>query len=742
MPLIRLTADAGTLAGRPTSPRDRFLGAPVRFAVLFGAARARKWARGKSGRGAVSAFLALTFSCTIASADVGRRAHEAGGEVEVFQVTGARRQVLLRDTPEAVQVINRLEIEKTAPDLLTDVLRGAPAVHVQSTTPGQGSPFIRGLTGSAVLNLVDGMRLNHAIYRSAPNPYLDLVDADLLERVEVVRGPRSVLYGSDAMGGVVSLRTRDPLLDSEDFNVTGEVSAGFASADLARRARAELGIGRDDLAVRGGFSFLETDDREGGRGVGRQEPTAYRALAGDLSLAWAPTTGERTQVDFQWAQQPKTPRFDELVPGFGQTTPSAERFDFEPLERLFVHVRHESDSAILQPIDSIRFDVAYQRVRDDRRTRDFGSRVEVRERNTTELLGATFSANAASAEGRVNLTAGAEAYFDWISSRRSERDIDSRIRERVTPRFPDGSRMVSYGVFVNSETKLTDSLRLTAGLRFSGFDIKVARTTSTREMQLSPEDVTGGVSLLWKLRPDFDLVLNGSRGFRAPNIFDLGTLGPRPGNRFNAPSQNLDPEQIYMVDAGFRFDNEKVRVELFAYYGYYDDKIESIPTGQSTSSGRAIVTARNVNVIELMGIESSATIELGESASFTSAILWTRANERMGAGGPRGPASRIPPLQGRSGISWQVSEDVWLEPFIRFASEQSRLSARDLRDPRIDPKGTDSWVTLNARARWEILEGVSLVLALENLSDEAYREHGSGVDAPGVSVRTSVSARF
>ena len=148
------------------------------------------------------------------------RAEEADGAtveerrpMESIVVTATRIEESLLDVTEAISVIDADEIRRWAPDVVAEMLRGVPGTFFQQTTPGQGIPIIRGLKGSQVLHLVDGMRLNHAIYRSAPNPYLALVDPGVVEMLEVARGPHSVLYGSDAMGGVVQVLTRQPDFD-------------------------------------------------------------------------------------------------------------------------------------------------------------------------------------------------------------------------------------------------------------------------------------------------------------------------------------------------------------------------------------------------------------------------------------------------------------------------------------------------------------------------------------------------
>ncbi len=163
--------------------------------------------------------------------------------LEEIQVTAGREEESTFDVSTGVTVVGPKEVERRAPGVLPDLLRGEEGAFVQQTTPGQASPIIRGLVGSSVLHLVDGMRLNNAFFRNAPNQYLALVDAYNVERIEVVRGPASTLYGSDAMGGVVQVITPIPRFEGVEWQLDGRVLGQFSSADLSGLARLSLEAG-------------------------------------------------------------------------------------------------------------------------------------------------------------------------------------------------------------------------------------------------------------------------------------------------------------------------------------------------------------------------------------------------------------------------------------------------------------------------------------------------------------------
>ena len=386
-----------------------------------------------------------------------RSAQPEDRPVEIIQVTGTKVASGLADVAVPVQVIDGDALAERSPEVLTDVFLEAPNVHVQSTTAGQGSPYVRGLTGSAVLNLVDGVRLNHAIYRSSPNPYLALVGPHIARRIEIVRGPASVLYGSDAMGGVIQVFTRRPEFDSDLWEARGAVDARFGSADLSRSVYADLSAGREGIGIGAGFSYLATEDVYGGGKTGRQRPSDYTMIGGDASLLWKPASGHRTTLDFQMQRQPETPRYDELVAGFGQTEPSSDVWDYDPLERIFAHLQHRVEGVAPGFVDSLSFDAAFQQIRDDRRTRAYESAIENRERNRSRLLG--FAAHGVSLpRAWLSLSWGIEGYFDTVSSERVETDLAIGSSRGVASRFPDDSGMNSYGAYASAQIRLSERL--------------------------------------------------------------------------------------------------------------------------------------------------------------------------------------------------------------------------------------------------------------------------------------------
>ncbi len=635
--------------------------------------------------------------------------------IDEIQITATRRPAKTAIVSAALTLISGEKIQNSK--LTTDALMMEPGIFLQQTTPGQGAAIIRGLKGSEVLHLVDGFRLNNAIFRNAPTQYLALVAPGSVDRIEVVRGAPASLYGSNAVGGVIQILSRVPSFDSPGSR--SSVYLAFDTADLGKMVRASFESGNEHVAGLISGEYLDTGNRRigGGQRIG---PSAYESRGARIALSATPNDASSWLFDLQFARQPSTPRVDELVPGFGQTEPSSSEFQFSPNERLFAHIRHTRESWLWSADWTI--DAGWQQIVDDRVTRNFGSQVRRHEKNSSDLFGLT--ASAAKDTGNGSWIVGAEFYHDRVASQRVEEDIASGLTEVVQPRFPDGSSVDQAAVYGNLLHRLGNRHTVSGGLRFSAIDTDLV-TSST-----SQDAVSGDLGWLFDATEQTQLIANIGFGFRAPNVFDLGTLGERPGNRFNIPNPNLESERITQFDAGVRHHAKRWDLEIILFSLHYTDRISSVLTDAVTAGGRDIVQSRNVASADIRGVEGAFHLTLSPLLTADLIINYLHG-EQTEPDGTESPADRIPPFNGRLSFQYQASNSLVIEPNILFAGSQDRLSPRDARDVRINPAGTPGWVTANIAANWQAGERWRATARVENILDKRYRLHGSGIDATG-----------
>ncbi len=686
----------------------------------------------------VSPLLLLLFHTTLLAGDEASDDLYETDTLEHVQVTATRTNKRDIDIAAAVTAIDEETILQLAPDVIAEVLRGQPGAFFQQTTPGQGIPIIRGLKGSQILHLVDGMRLNNAFFRNAPNQYLGLVDSFAAERMEVVRGSQGTLYGADAMGGVLNILTPEPGFSDSNWQQETRLYGSYDSVDNGWVLNARTNGGKQGWGFTGGATYQDHSSRKSADGV-KLVPSGYTSKAADLKFVVDTSERSSLMLAAQVMEQPSTPRYDEMVAGYGQDEPSSEQYLFEPNRRSFIHARFRYDGQS-DWFDQFEAHLARQTITDDRLTQDYGSPLISTENNRSTLDGLTMQFNSSFDSG-ISLVWGAEYYTDEVDSQRFRQTQESDAKTEVRSRFPDGSSMDSAAVYFSGEWINTDKFNLNAGLRYSWFDIRLPANDTYDNVKLTPSHLTGDIHAVYELNPGLKLVGNLGHGFRPPNIFDLAALGPRPGNRFNVANTDLGPETVWSYDLGIKAESDTLEFEVFAFYLDYSDKITSVFTGDTTPDGRFVVRSENRNNVEIYGLEAGLYWAVMEELRLIAVFNYTHGEEQDDSE-LSFPADRIPPFNGQVGMEYFFNSDWRIEPYIMFASRQDRLSPRDVEDPRINPLGTASWATLNLVVDWQVTDALQLGLRLENLADSAYREHGSGIDAPGRNIGLWVNFNF
>jgi outer membrane receptor protein involved in Fe transport len=653
-------------------------------------------------------------------------APETDRPLETVVVTATRRELPRSQVAGAINLVDEARIRRNAPQVIAGILRGTPGSFFQQTTPGQGIPIVRGLIGSQVLHLVDGIRVNNAFFRDAPNQYLGLIDPALVQRVEVLRGSAGSLYGADAMGGVVQLLTTEVRFEGDEVQRSGRAYGSFDSGDRGTFLRAEAATGNARGSIAGGVSWQKRHDRRIGGGE-VIAPSGFESQAANARLLIQAGDYGEWMLSGQTLEQPSTPRVGELVPGFGQTTPAASQYRYEPNRRSLLHARYRNTNPQAW-LDAVEVNLAQQVIVDDRIIQDYDSPIVSTEQNRSTLNGLTLQAVRESSGG-LDLVGGLEIYRDSVRSTRQDRLSNDGPGVPVAPRFPNGSSMDSDAAYLNlSWTR--GRWGVDTGLRYSRFNVWLPGSTVAPPLDLDLDDVTGELRLRYQLTPGIQLLSNLGRGFRPPNIFDLGAFGPRPGNRFNVANTELDSESVWSLDLGLRANGDQWQLETFLFVLDYRDRITSVETGDITPGGRIVVRSENRDRVWIQGLELAGSWRPLERLEIDGAlnITWGEEQDDLGI---RTPASRIPPVNGRLGMTWQAAERWQIIPFLLFAARQDRLSPRDELDPRIDPSGTPGWLTVNFHVQWQVTQPLALGLRLNNLFDRDYREHGSGINAVG-----------
>lgn len=669
--------------------------------------------------------------------------------------------------PYSADIISPNAFSANSKRTLMDTLQTAPSVLLQRTGYGQVSPFIRGFTGFRTLMLIDGIRLNNSVFRSGPNQYFGTVDSHSVERLELLRGPASVLYGSDAVGGTLNAITYTPALLSAEsdksIELGGRISSRISSAEESFGGRAEGEFRTSRMAFSAGASHRDFDDVEGGKDVGTQPGTAYTESAADAKGVFKVTDKLNAVIAYQYFEQNNAPRTHATVDGIlweGLSRSSDIQRDFD----------QERQLAYLQLIgtdldgiaDSAQLSLSWQRQAEvEDRIRSNGRRsFQGFEADTIGLFSTLTSETSIG-----SLTYGAEYYHDSVDSSGITYDDKGAVRSiALQGPVADDSSYDLFGVFVQDRLPLSETFSLMTGARWdyartkagvvvapSAADPSVDTVSSIKD---SWNQLTGNLRLSWQpggqARHHFYMGLGSS--FRAPNLSDLSRLDVARSDLLEVASPNLDPEKFVTFETGWKYSADSLSFEVAYYYTHTEDEIVITPTGRiidrqgsilkevaKTNAGNGHVQGAELSVrwsiTKEFLLSTSLTLQDGKVETYSSTSNPVLTDE---------PVSRLIPITVNSSIRWNPENlPIWSELSITVAEKQDRLSSGDRGDnQRIPPGGTPGYETFNFYLGWYFTGNSQLTLAVENIFDEDYRVHGSGINSPGRNFIASVDWRF
>ncbi len=666
--------------------------------------------------------------------------------LDVRVISAARREQPAAESPRSVSVITDREIRRRNYRTVPEALNEMTGVLVQETNYGGGSPFIRGMVGNRILILIDGVRLNSSVFRLGPVQYLNTVDIEQVERIEVVRGPGSVLYGSDALGGVINVVTRSPAIDDREPPLRTRLRARFSSADRSGVGRLGFQGHAGRFGFAGGASLKQFGDLRAGAGAGPQLHSGYNETDGDLKLAWEPRENHRIEAAVSKARLDDVSRPDLLALG------SNLRYEWAPQQREMLALRYSARKAA-RGIESLQAAVVHQRQFERLFTvataaPDVGTRAE-------DLVGSTgiLVEMGSRLSERQRLTYGVDCYRERVSSRRLQADLPTGVWAWQRGNYPDGTRAGYSAAYLQHESEWGDRLQVILGIRYSRDTIDSRQSDPrTGDIPLSSvvDDWTKSAAASLRLVGGLSLVGQASEGFRAPNVNDATIIG-LTGARFEIPNANLQPEYVVNYETGVRWVHRGLAAQVAAFRSSYSnliDRAEAVWLGlewldvnqngirEKTEPG--IYQRANIGRALVRGIEFETEAELNRHWSLRANLSWIEGHDRVADA----PLSRIPPVMGVAAVRWTPRAGVWGEAYTVSAGRQDRLSPGDKTDHRISATGTPGFATWNLRGGVRLPAGGRLTLGLENLADKRYRWHGSGIDAAGRNVVAGVEWIF
>lgn len=711
-------------------------------------------------------------------------------QLDQIDIVG-RNEINKEILPYQIESIGSQAIKMTQSQTSADALANNGDIFIQKSQLGGGSPVIRGFEANKVLLVVDGVRLNNAIYRNGHLQSAITVDQAILEEVEVLYGPNSLVYGSDALGGVVHFRSRDPKLSLEQDSILdfGNYYLRYGSANQEKSAHFDFNIGGEKWGTLTSLTVSDFNDLRMGsnrtdeypdygkrlnyveRVQGRdsiltneneniQVGTGYSQLDILQKILFQPNESWRFNANFQLSTSTNIPRYDALIEPDGEGLRWSE-WNYGPQKRkLFsLSAKHFEGERFY---DKALYILSYQTINEERINRRFGR--DIRSSQLERVKVWNFTADYDLSFGdRSQLLYGINlAYNDVNSTAFDENIVTNELDEQVLTRYPSsGSSTQNAGVYFQYHWMTTGRKgHLTTGLRYSWNGLRLAYDQN--DPIAWPLDFVNGVNsnnqaiswaLGWKqeINDDWLVSILSSSAFRAPNIDDIAKIRVNNGN-ITFPNLDLNPEKSINgeINISKRFKSEANRVTLSGtgFYTRLQDAIvrqdfvgldgsRTFISGMDTFN---IEANQNIQNADIYGLSINGQWQHKAGYSLKSSINWTKG--RIIEGDSRLPLAHIPPIYGK--VDLGIEKTKWMLHFItRFNAKKPLEEYGGSTDnpEYATSEGALSWYTLNLYGSLFIKEGMDISIGFENILDKHYIPFASGLSASGrhLSIRFSGS---
>ncbi|MEM7107140.1 MAG: TonB-dependent receptor [Bacteroidota bacterium] len=680
------------------------------------------------------------------------------------------------EIPNVIVSIESESIEKNNPQTSADLLAQSGEVFVQKSQLGGGSPKIRGFSANSTLIVIDGVRMNNAIYRSGNLQNVISIDPNSIEGAEVIMGPGSVIYGSDALGGVMDFHTKRLRFNSA---LAGESFIRYSSANDERTGHIDIRLGSKRLSSFSSFTYSSFGHLKTGGNRSENYPdfgkrpfyTTQDGLGADVLVE---NSNENEQIESgyeAWQMVQKfgyqaskklqftyglyfsntsdIPRYDRLTEpsNDGQGLAHAEWF-YGPQTWLMHSLRAElkSESKIF---DQARMVAAHQDYEEKRNDRGFGDdRLRIRTENVNVYsLNVDFDKGI---PGDHSLFYGLEVLYNDVESDAIRKNINTNTITNAVTRYPNGGSQYYAGSAYASYIHRLPNFVFSGGLRFNrvGLEAKTsdpnAFFTNADRIELTNSAINGSFGTVYRGFSNQKISWNFSTGFRAPNVDDVGKVFEIDENDIIVPNQNLKPETSYNTELGWSGSKNSFTWRFTTFFTYLNDAIVRGPfqiNGQDSiqieGATRRIFAQTNVGEALIFGGSLALYYQLSKRIQANLNITETAGEERSS----KQPLRHTTPVFGRFSIRYEHKKNN-VELFTEFNGNRFR---DDIPLTEIESKpylyaahssnasqdGSPGWVTLNVRIRHQLSKNLVITSAIENIFDTHYRPYSSGISAPG-----------
>lgn len=700
-------------------------------------------------------------------------------------VMGHRWKQDKSEIPNRIKHIDLKSLELEAPQTAADLLESSGEVYIQKSQFAGGSPQLRGFGTNRVLIMVDGVRMNNAIFRSGNLQNVISIDPNSLESVDVLFGPGAVQYGSDAIGGVMDFKTKalkyssDSTANYHKTNIVGR----FSSASLEKTGHVDYTFGSKRFSSVTTISFADYDDlRAGSNGdsyflrPSYQNGEAYNQLT---LINEDPTLQVHSGYSrYSVMQKIGVQLFDSVELDYSfiySNTSNASRYDrliadtdndgeldyvfwyYGPQEWMMHRVGVELDKST-KIYDRVNINLSNQQFEESRHDLKTG-KTKARHQFEKVLANAVNIDFIKSIGNGLTHNYGVEYVHNKIFSEAKREDLNGE--EVINSRYPNGSVWQAAGMYYDLTKHFNEKWTIHAGLRYTYYAIQAKFDTSLFAYPVVEAKNRNGAlnsSLGMVLTPTktSQYYLNFGTGFRAPNIDDIGKVFDSEPGLVVVPNANLKPEYAYNAEVGMvKAMKSKVKLDGSFYYTYLKD---ALVRSSTTFNGKDSIiyegqwsnvqSIQNVGHAYVYGVQAGLEVAILKGLSFKGTINYQKGFEYNQDSLTYYPLRHVAPLFGRSSLSYKIRH-IKLDFYVVYQGEMSAddlpLVERESIIYTLDSNGnpyTPSWYTLNFKAAYFFNKHLSMYVGIENITDQLYRTYGSGISAPGRNFIVSLKGSF
>jgi len=669
------------------------------------------------------------------------------------------------------------------PSTTADWLGSSGEVFVQKSQLGGGSPMIRGFSANRLLYSIDGVRMNTAIFRSGNLQQVISIDPFSLQNTEVLFGPGAVMYGSDAIGGVMVFETLKP--DHENQQLKVNLVTRFSSAYSEETIHGDFRYGKGKWAFVSSATYFDFGDLVMGKNKGqdsylrtsfvkringqdqevanpnprKQLGSAYSQLNLMQKISFKASKNSTIDYAFHYSSTSNVPRYDRLIEKRDGKLRFA-RWDYGP-QRWTMHQLNWNTTAPTKAYDQAKITTAFQFFEESRIDRRVGNvtQFERVEQVQASSLNADFIKSLFKSHF---LNYGVEAVINKVNSKGQALNITNQTLVPASSRYPNAT-WTSWAVYANYVAPLSSRWKMQSALRYNTNGITADFSNNLKFFplpQLQLKDVyhslTGNLGFVYQVDPSFSISPQVSTGFRAPNVDDLGKFFDSQPKTVLVPNPNLGPEYAYNAELNLnKILFGKIKLDVTGYYTWLDQAMVRRPStwnGQSellyNGEMSQIFSIQNAAFAEVKGIQAGMEVAVSKKLLLTSNYNWQKGVEEL-EDKTTSPSRHAAPNFGATKLRFQ-SKKLTLElssqysaamPFEKMPQEEIGKPAIYATDTNGNPYAP-SWLIVNFAARIPITPSIQINAGIENIGDIQYRGYSSGIVSPGRNFQVSVKGTF